>query len=60
MVGHAFNPSTGEAEAGTEASLVYRAQDSQGYRGRYCLEKKKIKTDNKYCRDGMDKVLLSN
>jgi hypothetical protein len=45
VVAHAFNPSTWEAEAGGfqgQPGLQSEFQDSQGYREKPCLEKKKI------------------
>jgi hypothetical protein len=47
VVGHAFNPSTREAEAGgslwvkTQSGLQSEFQDSQGYTEKPCLRRKK-------------------
>ena len=45
VVAHAFNPSTGEAEAGRfwvrgQPGLKSEFQDSQGYAAKPCLEKR--------------------
>jgi hypothetical protein len=47
VVGHAFNPSTWEAEAGGVSCLQSEFQDSQGYTEKPCLEKEKNKKQTK-------------
>ena len=52
MVGHAFNSSTQEAEAGGflslgQPGLQSEFQDSQGYTDKPCLEKQKTKNKKK-------------
>ena len=56
MVVYAFNPSTGEAEAGgflSQPGLQSEFQDSQGYTEKPCLEKPKEREREKGWRDSL-------